>query len=35
MAQAGVPLAVPKNDSYTRGDIAGSHIKEFGSFFLF
>jgi transposase len=35
MAQAGAPLTVPKNDSYTRGDIAGSQIKEFGSFFLF
>jgi hypothetical protein len=35
MAKADTPLAVPKNDSYAGGDIAGSHIKEFGSFFLF
>jgi hypothetical protein len=35
MAAAGTPLAIPQNDSYTTGDIAGSTIKEFGSFFLF
>jgi transposase len=35
MAQAGAPLAIPQNDSYARGDIACSQIKEFGSFFLF
>jgi hypothetical protein len=35
MAATGAPLAIPKNDSYTRGDIALSMIKEFGSFFLF
>jgi transposase len=35
MAQAGTPLAVPKNEPYTRSDIAGSRIKEFGSFYLF
>jgi transposase len=35
MALAGTPLPVPQNDSYSRSDIAGSQIKQFGSFFLF
>jgi hypothetical protein len=35
MAQAGTPLSLPKNDSYTKTDITGSQIKEFGSFYLF
>ena len=35
MAKAGTPLSIPKNDSYSRSDIAASQIKEFGSFYLF
>jgi hypothetical protein len=35
MAQAGAPLSLPKNDSYTLTDIAESQIKDFGSFYLF
>jgi hypothetical protein len=34
MAQAGTPVSVIKNTAYTIGDIAGSHIKELGSFYL-
>jgi transposase len=34
MARAGTPLALPQNASYSKSDIAGSQIKQFGSFFL-
>jgi transposase len=34
MARAGTPLALPKNDAYTKTDISESRIKEFGSFYL-
>jgi hypothetical protein len=35
MAQAGTPLSLPPNDSYTLTDITESLIKDFGSFYLF
>lgn len=35
MAQAGTPLSLPLNDTYTGTDITQSQIKEFGSFYLF
>jgi transposase len=35
MAQAGTPVSVPAHDSYSTTEIAGSQIKEFGSFYLF
>ena len=34
MAQAGTPVPVIKNTAYAPGDIAASHIKELGSFYL-
>ena len=34
MAQAGTPVPVIKNTAYAPGDIATSHIKELGSFYL-
>jgi transposase len=35
MAEAGTPLSLPKNNSYSASDITASQIKEFGSFYLF
>lgn len=35
MEKAGTPVSLPKNAAYTRTDIAGSHIKEMGAFYLY